>query len=86
MEKKDIKQEHKYEFVKSMRLAGWLMWHGFNLVDIRPLRENLDMKIYKFIQTPELTKCIFEYINMRNGDENGINNGKNNGSISRTKC
>lgn len=79
-------KERKYEFVKSIRCAGWLMYHGFNLIEMRPARENPLMKVYKFEQTPEFTKCMFEYINMRNGEKYGINNKRSASEDLESKC
>ena len=63
MEKKN--ERKKYESVKSLRLAGYLMMNGFRI-----LRINHDLKvqgrdIYVFEQSEKLSDCIFEYINKR---------------------
>lgn len=58
-------KEKKYEYVKSLRLAGWLMYHGFRILRIN---HNLEVKgkdIYVFEQSDRLSDCIFEYINKR---------------------
>lgn len=55
----------KYEYVKSLRLAGWLMLHGFRILRIN---HNLEVKgkdVYVFEQSEKLSDCIFEYINRR---------------------
>lgn len=60
----------KYEYVKSLRLAGWLMLHGFRILRIN---HNLEVKgkdIYVFEQSDKLSDCIFEYINKRTKDKN----------------
>ena len=60
-----MKDEKKYEYVKSLRLAGWLMYHGFRILRIN---HNLEVKgkdVYVFEQSDELSGCIFEYINRR---------------------
>ena len=52
----------KYEYVKSLRLAGWLMLHGFRILRIN---HNLEVKgkdVYVFEQSEKLSDCIFEYI------------------------
>ena len=33
-EKGNMKKEQKYEYVKSLRLAGWLMFNGFRILRI----------------------------------------------------
>ena len=55
--------EKKYEYVKSLRLAGWLMFNGFRILRIN---HNLQVKgkdVYVFEQSDKLADCIFEYIN-----------------------
>lgn len=58
-------KEKKYEYVKSLRLAGWLMMNGFRILRIN---HNLEVKgkdVYVFEQSEKLSDCIFEYINKR---------------------
>ena len=60
-----MNKEKKYEYVKSLRLAGWLMMNGFRILRIN---HNLKVKgkdIYVFEQSEKLSDCIFEYINKR---------------------
>ena len=60
-----MNKQKKYEYVKSLRLGGWLMYHGYRILRIN---HNLDIKdkdIYVFEQSKELSNCIFEYINRR---------------------
>lgn len=61
-------KKQKYEYVKSLRLAGWLMYNGFRILRIN---HNLDVKgkdVYVFEQSDKLSDCIFEYINRRTED------------------
>jgi hypothetical protein len=70
-------KEKKYEYVKSLRLAGWLMYHGFRILRIN---HNLEVKgkdVYVFEQSDRLSDCIFEYINKRTKEKN-IDNDKTN--------
>ena len=63
-------KEKKYEYVKSLRLAGWLMYHGFRILRIN---HNLEVKgkdVYIFEQSERLSDCIFEYINNKRTKEN----------------
>lgn len=63
-------KEKKYEYVKSLRLAGWLMYHGFRILRIN---HNLEVKgkdVYVFEQSDRLSDCIFEYINKRTKENN----------------
>lgn len=65
-----MRNEKKYEYIKSLRLAGWLMYHGFRILRIN---HNLDVKgkdVYVFEQSDNLSGCIFEYINRRTEDKN----------------
>ena len=60
----------KYEYVRSLRLAGWLMLHGFRILRIH---HNLQVKgkdVYVFEQSDKLSDCIFEYINKRTKENN----------------
>lgn len=59
----------KYEYVKSLRLAGYLMMNGFRILRIN---HNLKVKgkdVYVFEQSESLSDCIFEYINTRTKDK-----------------
>lgn len=72
-----MKEIKKYEYVKSLRLAGWLMLHGFRILRIN---HNLEVKgkdVYVFEQSEKLSDCIFEYINKRTKEKN-IDNDKTN--------
>ena len=68
----------KYEYVKSLRLAGWLMFNGFRILRIN---HNLEVKgkdIYVFEQSDRLSDCIFEYINNKRTKEKYYGNNKRN--------
>ena len=72
-----MKETKKYEYVKSLRLAGWLMQNGFRILRIN---HNLEVKgkdVYVFEQSEKLSDCIFEYINKRT-KENGYGDYKQN--------
>lgn len=65
-----LMQKKKYEYVKSLRLAGWLMYNGFRILRIN---HDLDVKgkdVYVFEQSDRLSDCIFEYINRRTEGKN----------------
>lgn len=71
-----MKETKKYEYVKSLRLAGWLMLNGFRILRIN---HNLEVKgkdVYVFEQSEKLSDCIFRYINNKRTEEN--NYGDNN--------
>lgn len=52
----------KYEYVKSMRLAGYLMQQGFRILKITQNTQFQDKDVYVFEQSKELSNCILEYI------------------------
>lgn len=69
-EVKNMNKIKKYEYVKSLRLAGWLMFNGFRILRIN---HNLEVKgkdVYVFEQSDKLSDCIFEYINNKRTKEN----------------
>lgn len=60
-----MKEQKKYEYIKSLRLAGWCMLYGFRILRIN---HNLEIKgkdVYVFEQSERLSDCILEYINKR---------------------
>lgn len=59
----------KYEYVKSLRLAGWLMYHGFRILRIEPNNNVAEKDVYVFKQSDKLSDCIFEYIDTRTKDK-----------------
>lgn len=80
-----MSKEKKYEYVKSLRLAGWLMWNGFRILRIN---HNLDVKgkdVYVFEQSDSLSDCIFEYINRRTEVNNYADFNKRSGSSFKWK-
>lgn len=80
-----MKKEKKYEYVKSLRLAGWLMWNGFRILRIN---HNLDINgkdVYVFEQSDELSDCIFKYINRRTKENKNGNFNKRSGDSLKRK-
>lgn len=76
-------KEKKYEYVKSLRLAGYLMLNGFRILRIN---HNLEVKgkdIYVFEQSEKLSDCIFEYIDKRTKEKNNGNYKRNCKGISK---
>ena len=55
----------KYEYVKSLRLAGQLMQNGFRILRVEPNVNFKSKDVYVFEQSDELTKYILEYIDAR---------------------
>lgn len=64
-----MKEDIKYEYVKSMKLAALLMLQGFRILGIKKDKFNPSFDVYCFRQTDELTKAIFSYINKENGEQ-----------------
>lgn len=54
--------EKKYEYIKSLRLAGYLMLHGFRILRINHNLKVKNKDIYVFEQSENLEKCILKYI------------------------
>ena len=52
--------ELKTFFVKSMKLAGFLMMKGFVLHSVKP-EENSNRNIFLFTNSPQLLKAIEQY-------------------------
>lgn len=78
-----MKEIKKYEYVKSLRLAGWLMLNGFRILRINHNLEVQGKDVYVFEQSEKLSDCIFEYINKRTKENNYGNYKQNNKSKSR---
>lgn len=78
--------EKKYEYVKSLRLAGWLMFNGFRILRIN---HNLKVKgkdVYVFEQSEQLSECIFDYINKRTKENDYDFNKRSRNESSRENC
>ena len=58
-------EEKKYEYIKSLRLAGYLMMNGFRILRINHNLKVIGKDVYVFEQTEKLKKCIFDYIDKR---------------------
>lgn len=52
----------KYEYVKSLRLAGFLMMNGFRILNIHHNLKVNGKDVYVFEQSDKLSEKIFEYI------------------------
>jgi len=54
------RSELKTFYVKSMKLAGYLMMKGFVLHNVKP-EENSNRNIFLFTNSPQLLKAIEQY-------------------------
>lgn len=77
-----MKEIKKYEYVKSLRLAGWLMQNGFRILRINHNLEVKEKDVYVFEQSDKLSDCIFEYINKRTKEKKYANFNKRSGNKS----
>ena len=78
-----MKKEQKYEYVKSLRLAGWLMYNGFRILRINHNLKVQGKDVYVFEQSEKLSDCIFEYINTRTKEKYYGNYKQNSKSVSK---
>lgn len=51
----------KTKIVMSASCCGWLMYHGFHLVDMRDDFKDTRRKVYVFNDTEKLSKCIDDF-------------------------
>ena len=56
-----MESKQKFYTVFSLRLAGYLMMHGFVLMDMREHIDGSGKKVFYFMKSPELEKLIGEY-------------------------
>ena len=56
-----METKQKFMVVYSLRMAGYLMMHGFVLMDLREHIDGSGKKVYYFINSPELVKVMNEY-------------------------
>lgn len=67
--------EIKNEYVRSLRLAGYLMQKGFRLLRVEPNKKTEGLDVYVFEQSDKLSNCILEYIskNTKGNKKDGNN-------------
>lgn len=70
-------KELKYEYVKSLKLAGFLMQRGFRILRVEPNANFKEKDVYVFEQSDKLSDCIFKYIKERTKEK------KNYGDINK---
>lgn len=66
MNNKNTKQKN-YQYVFSMKLAGYLMLQGFKLLRINKHLSGNNMDVYVFNKSDEITRIIDEYIKKTKG-------------------
>ena len=71
-------KELKYEYVKSLKLAGHLMQNGFRILRVEPNEKFKGKDVYVFEQSDKLSDCIFEYINLRTKEKKNYGDYKRN--------
>lgn len=57
--------KERYEYVRSLKLAGYCMMQGFRLLRVEPNHKFKNKDVYVFKQSEELSKCILEYISTK---------------------
>lgn len=77
--------KEKYKCIYNMRLAGYLMQHGFRIRKIEPDRHHEKWDVYLFDWSEELEETIeFYKFKKSKGNKNyGLNN---EGNRSKIKC
>ena len=53
-----METKQKFMVVYSLRMAGYLMMHGFVLMDLREHIDGSGKKVFYFINSPELKKVM----------------------------
>lgn len=59
--------------VFSLRMAGYLMMHGFVLLELREHIDGSGKKVFYFKKTKALEKVMEDYKNVRNSHESANN-------------
>lgn len=57
--------KQKYMAIFSLRMAGYLMMHGFVLMDLRNHIDGSGRKVFYFINSDELEKVMNDYKRLR---------------------
>ena len=63
----------KYEYVRSLKLAGYLMQNGFRILRIEPNNKFIGKDVYVFEQSEKLSDCILKYIERTKENYHGFN-------------
>ena len=61
-----METKQKFMVVYSLRMAGYLMMHGFVLMDLREHIDGSGKKVFYFANSPQLGKAMKEYKKMTN--------------------
>lgn len=56
-----METKQKFMAIFSLRMAGYLMLHGFVLMDMREHIDGSGKKVFYFLKTPELENMMEEY-------------------------
>ena len=72
----------RYEYIRSMKLAGHLMMQGFKIYSVQKDIKNPAFDVYVFKKSGKLCAAIQDYSNSENGGNYGIiNKGSNSKTI-----
>ena len=68
-----MEERTEYSMIRSMRLAGFLMYKGYKIINMSKDKFNNDRKLFWFATTPELIETIREYnrLNEKRGTQDG---------------
>lgn len=65
--------KHNYMAIFSLRMAGYLMMHGFVLLDMREHISGSGKKVFYFKKTQALESAMEEYKSVRNSHKSANN-------------
>ncbi len=51
----------KYSMIRSMKLASFLMYHGFKLINVSPNKRHPDKMVFWFENCEDLVLAIIDY-------------------------
>ena len=77
--------KNKYEYIRSLKLAGHCMMNGFRILKIEPNYMTKNKKdVYVFQKSEELSECILNYIESTKEKKYGNNSTTNSFSQNST--
>ena len=70
-------EDKKFEYIFSLRLAGFLMMNGFRILRINHNLQKKDKDVYVFENSNELCKMMEKYNEIKNSKETENDIGQN---------
>lgn len=68
-----MEDKHNYMAIFSLRMAGYLMMHGFVLMEMREHIDGSGKKVFYFKKTKSLESAMEDYKNVRNSHKSSNN-------------